>query len=223
MTTPLLPRVAQPGPGVSHVDTDRPIECIITHHPHMPRDRGGHATSVSGRYLLRQAAELMLGTDPAHCPVVDPSRRWYWPGINLHGSVSHVPGWSLTTLSTGGHIGADIQDFRERPGAMAFIGDLVKLSRSASLREFAECEAVVKVSELTKETFGHVRLPEWTPGWRHVFEDYWVWSLEMHGMGVIALASDLPRAIRWWRCDADARGRLQALRPISSLGPGRPS
>ena len=72
MTTTLLPRVAQPGPGVSHVDTDRPIECIITHHPHMPRDRGGHATSVSGRYLLRQAAELMLGTDPAHCHVVDP-------------------------------------------------------------------------------------------------------------------------------------------------------
>lgn len=223
MTTTLLPRVVPAGPGNGHVEADHPIECIITHHPRMPRDHGGHITSMSGRYLLRQAAELMFGTDPAQCPVVDPSRRWYWPGTSLHGSVSHVPGWSLTTLGTGGHIGADIQDFRDRPGAMAFIGDLVQLSRPASIREFAECEAVVKVSELIKETFGHVRLPEWAPGWRHVVDDYWIWSLEMRGMGAVAVASDLPRAMRWWRCEADARGRLQPPRLISSPGPGRTS
>ncbi|MSS44619.1 hypothetical protein FYJ43_00755 [Cutibacterium sp. WCA-380-WT-3A] len=196
------------------------IECVLTHHCHTPRDRGGHPTSVSGRYLLQQAAELLHGTQIGERPMTDSSRRWYWPGTPWHGSVSHIPGWSLSGLITDGHIGVDVQDARERPGALDFIADLVRLPRRASILEFAECEALVKASRLTKETFGHVRLPQWRPGWRHVVDEFWVWSTEVTGVGAVAVTSDRPRKIRWWRCYAETHGQLSAPEPLNGFNTG---
>ena len=161
MTTVIL----SPEPSFPSAHTDI-IDVMVIRHANLPRGRFGEVHSPAGRLLLRQAAAALRCVDVSNQLVTDHHHRWEWPALRLFGSVSHIGAWSATALTSGIHVGIDLQDPRDRPGALSFLANLVGRESPLSILEYAECESLVKVSELTKETFGSVRLPEWNPGWR---------------------------------------------------------
>ncbi|MEU7058504.1 hypothetical protein [Streptomyces sp. NPDC046197] len=154
-------------PGARHPHRPAVIDCLVTHHPHLPRDRMGHRLSRSGRSLIIEAVRGVYGLDiTARDLARDVHKRWSVPAYGLFVSVAHCDEYSAVALSTGPHVGVDLQDERERPYAMRWLGTLLGRPEPATIRDFAECEALIKASHVTKETFAGVRLPAWRPGWR---------------------------------------------------------
>lgn len=175
------------------------IDVLLIEHLRLPRGPLGAVGSAAGRLLLRHAASALCHVDVSHVPTIDEQRRWYWPGLGLFGSVSHVARWSVTALSDADLVGVDLQDHREREGALAYVGRLIGKSDPATILEYAECESLVKASPLTRETFSGVRLPGWRSEWRPVHPDHWLHSLLIPEVGALAIAAPLPAPIRWWR------------------------
>lgn len=195
------------------------IDVMLVQHTNLPRGHFGETHPPGGRLLLRQAAAALRGVDVSHRLVTDHHRRWGWPVLHLFGSVSHAGVWSVTALTNDIHVGIDLQDPRDRPGAMAFLADLVGCRRKLSNLEYAECESLIKVSELTKETFGSVRLPEWSPGWRPV-AGHWILSFLIPESGALCIASPEPRLVRWWRATSPKVGTLGEPLEVPWLGGG---
>ena len=187
------------------------IDCLVARHRHLPRDRMGQRLPVAGRQLLIQAAHDLYGLSlTAHDLVRDEHKRWSVPAHGLSASVAHCADYSAVAFGPGLRLGVDIQDERDRPGAMRWLGELLghPEGRPATLREFAECEALIKASHVTKETFAGVRLPAWRPGWRlGNVGGYHLRSLTLPGGGMhLALAADRAVPVRWWsRPRPDAR------------------
>ncbi|WP_344107100.1 hypothetical protein [Nocardiopsis rhodophaea] len=179
----------------------RVIDCLLTRHTGLPRDHMGHRLSRSGRALIIEAAARVYGLDlTGRDLATDEHRRWLLPEHGRHASVAHCADFSAVAFSTGPRVGVDLQDERDRPGAMRWLGTLLGQPRPASIRDFAECEALIKASHLTKETFAGVRLPPWRPDWRPTnVGPYQVRSAAL-GRGMhLALAADEAAPVRWWR------------------------
>ncbi|MFR9795982.1 hypothetical protein ACL02U_08775 [Streptomyces sp. MS06] len=180
------------------------IDCLVTRHHGLPRDRTGHRLNASGRSLVLDAVATLHGVGLTAADLArDAHRRWSVPALGAAASVAHCDDFSAVALSTGPHVGVDLQDERYRPGAMRWLGELLGRREPAGIRDFAECEALIKASHLTKETFAGVRLPDWRPGWRPTnLPSYRVCSAtlaperpDLH----LALAAAGPARVRWWR------------------------
>ena len=217
MTTAIL----YPEPSFPSAHTDI-IDVMVIRHTNLPRGRFGEVHSPAGRLLLRQAAAALRSVDISNQLVTDHHHRWEWPALRLFGSVSHIGTWSVTALSSGIHVGIDLQDPRDRPGALSFLANLIGRESPLSILEYAECESLVKVSELTKETFGSVCLPEWRPGWRPA-AGHWILSLLAPGAGALRIASPEPRPIRWWQAISKKVGALEELVEVPWLNEERTS
>jgi hypothetical protein len=162
----------------------------------------GHLMSPGGRWLIIDAATTLYGLADAGTGLCrDEHRRWRWPRHGIHTSVAHCGALSAVVLSAGPQVGVDLQDERDRPGAMTWLGALLGHPEGcpASIRDFAECEALIKVSSLTKETFAGVRLPAWRPGWRRTDLPYRLLSTTIAGGVQLAVAAGGAPEVRWWR------------------------
>ncbi|MEU2824814.1 hypothetical protein ABZ763_21715 [Streptomyces bacillaris] len=152
----------------------RAVDVLVARHHRLPRDRMGHRLSASGRSLIGQALTTTYGPRARVAPgalVRDAHRRWSVPSLGLNASVAHCGEFSAVAFAPAAHtIGVDVQDERDRPYALRWLGDLLAREEPATIRDFAECEALIKASHLTKETFAGTRLPEWRPGWRPMAE-----------------------------------------------------
>ncbi|WP_208853511.1 hypothetical protein [Streptomyces bacillaris] len=152
----------------------RTVDVLVARHHRLPRDRMGHRLSASGRSLIGQALTTTYGPWARVAPgalVRDAHRRWSVPSLGLNASVAHCGEFSAVAFAPAAHaIGVDVQDERDRPYALRWLGDLLAREEPATIRDFAECEALIKASHLTKETFAGTRLPEWRPGWRPMAE-----------------------------------------------------
>lgn len=197
------------------------IDCILSTRGGLPVDRAGHRVSESGRWLIAQAVSAVYGLAVGPADVVrDEHRRWSLPDYELRASVAHCAGIAAVTLSHGPYVGVDVQDERERPLAMAWLGELLgrPAGEPATIRDFAECESLIKASHLTKETFAGVRLPRWRPGWRPGNTGYQFRSTRIGsevGVAVhLALSASRPVPVRWWGHD---RGSA-ALWPTAEPG-----
>jgi hypothetical protein len=200
---------------VRETEIDPGIDCVISVHRGLPRDRMGNRLSASGRWLIAQAVETVYGIGISACDMHrDEFQRWSVPGPGLHASVAHCAGHAVVALSADGPVGVDLQDERDRPLAMAWLGDLLgnPSGAPATIRDFAECEALIKASHIRKETFNGVRLPTWQPGWRLGNTGYQLLSTPVlspvpveSGLH-LALATRTPGPVRWhWD--------IQAARP----------
>ncbi len=185
------------------------LDVLISLRSHTPRDAMGNPLSAAGRYLVTQAAGALYGTDQRTAPVQDQHRRWGWPDRGVHASVAHCGGLGVVALSGGPRVGVDLQDERVRPLAMAWLGELLGFPEGvpASLRDFAESEALIKVSHLTKETFAGVRLPLWRAGWRRAACGYQLLSTRLGDGSHLALACEDTPTVRWWTSRDGARPR----------------
>ncbi|WP_146132584.1 4'-phosphopantetheinyl transferase family protein [Streptomyces solincola] len=166
----------------------------------MPRDRMGRALHGSGRSLILEALATVHGRrlTPRHL-TRDEHLRWRVPALGLHASVSHCGTLSAVALSPDTPVGVDLQDERDRPGAMTWLGTLLGLDEPATIGDFAACEALIKVSHLTKETFTGVRVPAPAPGWRPTgAHPYLVCSLILGDGTHLALAAGAAAPVRWW-------------------------
>ncbi|MBT3077193.1 MULTISPECIES: hypothetical protein [Streptomyces] len=152
----------------------RTADVLVARHRRLPRDRMGHRLTASGRSLIGQALVTTYGPRAGVAPgalVRDAHRRWSVPSLGLNASVAHCGEFSAVAFAPAAHaIGVDVQDERDRPYALRWLGDLLARQEPATIRDFAECEALIKASHLTKETFAGTRLPEWRPGWRPMAE-----------------------------------------------------
>ncbi|WP_256107439.1 hypothetical protein [Streptomyces sp. ODS05-4] len=178
-----------------------PIDCLVTHHPHLPRDRMGRVLHRSGRSLILAALAGVHGRrlTPRHL-TRDDHQRWHVPALGLHASVSHCGTLSAVALCPDTPVGVDLQDERDRPGALTWLGGLLGRDEPATIGDFAACEALIKVSHLTKETFTGVRIPAPAPGWRPTGVDpYLVCSLILGDGTHLALAAGAALPVRWWR------------------------
>ncbi|MEU6056661.1 hypothetical protein [Streptomyces sp. NPDC047097] len=144
------------------------VDVLVCRHHRLPRDRMGQRLSPSGRSLIIQALATTYGARVAPGDLErDGHRRWSVPGLELTVSVAHCGEFSAVALAPAARaIGVDLQDERERPYALRWLGELLGRQEAATIRDFAECEALIKASHLTKETFAGTRLPPWRPGWR---------------------------------------------------------
>ncbi len=177
------------------------IDCLVTHHPRLPRDRMGHRLSRSGRSLIAEAARAVYGLElTARDLARDTHKRWSVPAHGLNVSVAHCDTYSAVALSRGPKVGVDLQDERDRPYAMRWLGELLGRTEPAGIRDFAECEALIKASHVTKETFSGVRLPAWQPGWRRTnVPSYHVRSATAGPAMHLALAAGEPVPVRFLR------------------------
>ncbi|WP_181011373.1 hypothetical protein [Streptomyces sp. SM10] len=176
------------------------LDCLLTGHPGLPRDRMGHRLNASGRSLIIDAVHSVHGLRVNGRDLArDAHRRWRLPRLGLAVSVAHCAEFSAVAFGTGAEVGVDLQDERDRPGAMGWLGALLGLPGPACIRDFAECEALIKASHLTKETFRGVRLPEWSPGWRPTgVAGHQVRSAAVGRDTYLALAADRTAPVRWW-------------------------
>ncbi|WP_240121608.1 MULTISPECIES: hypothetical protein [unclassified Streptomyces] len=191
------------------------IDCLVTRHHGLPRDRMGHRLNTSGRSLVLDAVTTVYGVGLTAADLTrDAHKRWSVPALGAAASVAHCDDFSAVALSTGPHVGIDLQDERHRPAAMRWLGEVLGRGEPAAIRDFAECEALIKASHVTKETFAGVRLPAWRPGWRPTnLPSYHVCSAtlvpdrpDLH----LALAAGEPAPVRWWRQSP----RRQAALPL---------
>ncbi|MEV6261418.1 hypothetical protein AB0M42_11780 [Streptomyces sp. NPDC051784] len=199
----LLPPAALRGPaagGAGRPGEGAGVDCLLTRHPGLPRDAMGNRLTASGRSLIIDAAHSVYGLRITGRDLTrDPHRRWRLPGHGLTVSVAHCAEYSAVAFGAGTEIGVDLQDERDRPGAMRWLGDLLGLPGPAGIRDFAECEALIKASHLTKETFHGVRLPVWRPGWRPTGTGAYRVRSASAGRAVhLALAADGAVPVRWW-------------------------
>ncbi|BAJ30028.1 hypothetical protein KSE_42430 [Kitasatospora setae KM-6054] len=177
------------------------VDCLVTRHPNLPRDRMGNRLNDAGRWLIAEAVATLHGVRvPPRALVRDEHRRWSVPEAGLTASVAHCAGYSTVALVAGQTVGVDLQDHRDRPFAMQWLGALLGRpdGEPATMRDFAECEALIKASHLRKETFAGVRLPDWRPGWRPTNVGYLVRSADLGDGLQLALATDAPAHVRWW-------------------------
>ncbi|MFD5561268.1 4'-phosphopantetheinyl transferase family protein [Kitasatospora griseola] len=197
---PNRPAPAADAPQGGPVD-EAAIDCLVTRHPHLPRDRMGHRLNDAGRWLITEAVASLYGVRLSPRELArDEHRRWSVPELGLTASVAHCAAYSTVALVSGQTVGVDLQDHRDRPFAMQWLGALLGRpdGEPATMRDFAECEALIKASHLRKETFAGVRLPDWRPGWRPTNVGHLVRSADLgHGLH-LALATDAPAAVRWW-------------------------
>ena len=109
MTTVIL----SPEPSFPSAHTDI-IDVMVIRHANLPHGRFGEVHSPAGRLLLRQAAAALRCVDVSNQLVTDHHHRWEWPALRLFGSVSHIGAWSATALTSGIHVGIDLQDPRDQ-------------------------------------------------------------------------------------------------------------
>ncbi|WP_405937866.1 hypothetical protein OG338_15355 [Streptomyces sp. NBC_00726] len=180
------------------------VDVLVTRHRGLPRDRMGQRLSASGRSLIIRALHSTYGVRiTAEGLARDGLKRWSVPELGLSASVAHVGAYSAVAFAPAGRvIGVDLQDERDRPHALRWLGDLLGLAEPATIRDFAECEALIKASHLTKETFAGTRLPPWQPGWRPTGTDgYEVRSVVLSAEGEpplhLALVCDAPAPVRF--------------------------
>ncbi|MFF8832027.1 hypothetical protein [Streptomyces sp. NPDC015131] len=199
-----------PGPTGYTLAPDGPappgeaVNVLVTRHRRQPRDRMGQRLTASGRSLIVRALTTLYGAGPAPAELArDVHKRWSVPALGLAASVAHCAAYSAVALAPAARaIGVDIQDERDRPHALRWLGELLGRQGRASIRDFAECEALIKASHLTKETFAGTRLPDWRPGWRPTGTvPYQVRSLVLWADGApplhLALACDAPAPVRF--------------------------
>ncbi|MFF5337963.1 hypothetical protein [Streptomyces sp. NPDC013181] len=199
-----------PGPTGYTLAPDGPAEAgetvnvLVSRHRGLPRDRMGNRLSASGRSLITEALHRTYGRRITAADLArDGLKRWSVPALGLSVSVAHVAAYSAVAFAPAGRvIGVDLQDERDRPHALRWLGDLLGREEPATIRDFAECEALIKASHLTKETFAGIRLPPWRPGWRPVnCETYEVRSVVLRAEGEaplhLALACDAPAPVRF--------------------------
>lgn len=180
------------------------VNVLVTRHRGLPRDKMGHRLSASGRSLIIGALRTTYGAGVTADDLArDGLKRWSVPSLGLSASVAHVGAYSAVAFAPDGRtIGVDLQDERDRPHALRWLGDLLGRDEPATIRDFAECEALIKATHLTKETFAGTRLPPWQPGWRPTgtgaFE---VRSVVLRAEGEpplhLALACDAPAPVRF--------------------------
>ncbi|MGA5579610.1 hypothetical protein ACPCIY_00265 [Streptomyces thermodiastaticus] len=178
------------------------IDCLVTHHPRLPRDRMGHRMNRSGRSVILAALRAVHGLDVTWRDLArDEHRRWSVPALGLSVSVAHCAAHSAVAVARGPHVGVDLQDERDRPDALRWLGGLLGRDGPASIRDFAECEALIKASHLTKDAFARVRLPPWRPAWRPTDVPPYQVCSTLVGRGMhLALAAGAPADVRyWWR------------------------
>ncbi|MGX8907096.1 hypothetical protein ACR820_18075 [Streptomyces netropsis] len=180
------------------------VNVLISRHRRLPRDRMGQRLSASGRSLIVQALATTYGAEVTPGDLArDAHKRWSVPALELTASVTHCGEHSAVAFAPAGRaIGVDLQDERDRPHALRWLGDLLGRQEQATIRDFAECEALIKASHLTKETFAGTRLPEWRPGWRATGTGtYQVRSLVLRAEDTpplhLALACDAPSPVRF--------------------------
>jgi hypothetical protein len=199
------------------------VDCLVSRRSRLPRDRMGHRLSESGRWLLIEAAAHVYGLCLSSGDFTrDEHRRWALPGYGLRASVAHCEEHSVVAFAAGTHIGVDLQGERDRPQAMRWLGELLGHpgGRPATIRDFVECEALIKASHVTKETFAGVRLPQRRPGWRPGnVEPFHIRSLTVSGGVHLALAAECPVPVRWWRqaSRAEPPVRTSSLRLEAAL------
>ncbi|MFJ5230025.1 hypothetical protein ACIQBJ_08990 [Kitasatospora sp. NPDC088391] len=177
------------------------VDCLLTRHSRLPRDRMGNRLNDAGRWLITEAVAQLHGVRLTPRELGrDEHRRWSVPQLGLTASVAHCAEYSTVVLASGRAVGVDLQDHRDRPAAMRWLGELLGRpdGEPATMRDFAECEALIKASHLRKETFAGVRLPAWAPGWRRTNTGYLVRSADLGGGLQLALAVDAPAPVRWW-------------------------
>ncbi|MFJ4680808.1 hypothetical protein [Kitasatospora sp. NPDC088783] len=177
------------------------VDCLVTHHPRLPRDRMGHRLNDAGRWLIAEAVAHLYGVRISPRELArDEHWRWSVPELGLTASVAHCAAYSTVALVAGQTVGVDLQDHRDRPFAMQWLGALLGRpdGEPATMRDFAECEALIKASHIRKETFAGVRLPDWRPGWRPTNVGYLVRSTDLGDGLQLALATDAPAQVRWW-------------------------
>ncbi|WP_199528183.1 hypothetical protein [Kitasatospora sp. SolWspMP-SS2h] len=177
------------------------VDCLVTHHPRLPRDRMGHRLNDAGRWLIAEAVTHLYGVRISPRELArDEHRRWSVKEWGLTASVAHCAAYSTVALVAGQTVGVDLQDHRDRPFAMQWLGALLGRpdGEPATMRDFAECEALIKASHLRKETFAGVRLPDWRPGWRPTNVGHLVRSTDLGDGLQLALATDAPAQVRWW-------------------------
>ncbi|WP_330239434.1 hypothetical protein [Streptomyces sp. NBC_00525] len=192
--------LAPDGPAVA----GETVNVLVSRHRGLPRDRMGNRLSASGRSLIAEALHRTYGRRITAGDLArDGLKRWSVPALGLSASVAHVGAYSAVAFAPAGRvIGVDLQDERDRPHALRWLGDLLGREEPATIRDFAECEALIKASHLTKETFAGTRLPAWRPGWRPVnTETYEVRSVVLRAEGEpplhLALACDAPAPVRF--------------------------
>lgn len=188
------------------------VNVLVSRHRRLPRDRMGRRLSASGRSLITRALATTYGARAAPGDLErDAHKRWSVPALDLSASVAHCGEFSAVAFAPAARaIGVDLQDERDRPHALRWLGDLLGRQEPATIRDFAECEALIKASHLTKETFAGTRLPTWRPGWRPTgtgtgtdagTRTYQVRSVVLRAEGSaplhLALACDAPAPVRF--------------------------
>lgn len=180
------------------------VNVLISRHRRLPRDRMGHRLSTAGRSLIAQAIATTYGTHITSGDLHrDAHERWSVPALDLATSVTHCGEFSAVAFAPAARtIGVDLQDERDRPHALRWLGDLLDRQEPATIRDFSECESLIKASHLTKDTFAGTRLPAWRPGWRPTDTGtFQVRSLVLRSEGVpplhLALACDAPAPVRF--------------------------
>ncbi|MBD0838587.1 hypothetical protein [Streptomyces sp. TRM68416] len=181
-----------------------PVNVLVRRHRGLPRDRMGQRLGPSGRSLITGALATLYGARVVPGDLDrDAHRRWSVPGLGLSVSVAHCGEFSAVACAPAAlTVGVDLQDERDRPHALRWLGELLGRQEPALIRDFAECEALIKASHLTKETFAGTRLPAWRPGWRPTgVGGHQVRSLVLHTEGTaplhLALACDAPAPVRF--------------------------
>lgn len=177
------------------------IDCLLTRRTGLPRDRMGHQLNEAGRWLIIEAATSLYALDANGAELVrDEHRRWILPQHRLMASVTHCAEFAAVAFSHSGPVGVDLQDVRPRPHAMRWLASLLGHpdTQNATIGEFVECEALIKASHLTKQTFPGTRLPAWKPGWRATNTAYHVRSETPQPELRLALAATCAAPVRWW-------------------------
>lgn len=173
------------------------VDCVLLRRSRVPRDRSGRPVSAGGRAILvRTSRRLGL---PDQRWVRDDARRWFAAGADLFASVSHGDTLAVAAFTTGAPVGIDLQEHRHRPAALGWLATVIGRNESepASIREFCECEALIKASRITKEGFGIIPLPPWLPGPRPLPTGHWVISGRLDPHHEFAVVTAEPARLRW--------------------------
>lgn len=173
------------------------VDCVLVRRARVPVDSSGRPVSASGIAILT-ASSRHLGLPDVRWQR-DPARRWFAAGADLHGSVSHGDRLAVAAFTGGAPVGIDVQEHRHRPAALGWLATVIgrTASEPASIREFCECEALIKASTITKESFLNIPLPPWSPGSRPLPTGHWVISGRLDEAHEFAIVTAEPARLRW--------------------------
>lgn len=112
------------------------VNVLVSRHRGLPRDRMGHRLSASGRSLIVGALATTYGVRVAAGDLArDGHKRWSVPSLDLSASVAHVGTYSAVAFAPARRaIGVDLQDERDRPNALRWLGDLLGREEPATIR-----------------------------------------------------------------------------------------